>query len=156
MYTGITSIPYTKTTSIHYQTLSKKETAWKINANNLSVWSLQGLLLLFLDTRDDFVNKNEKFYNLSIKKMLVTINGMSHQLFVAGLQARKIYPELKKNFVRKTLMHLDCGLMHVRALITYSMVVAEQSKKVVHCLGLKKHQKPVVILCPTSLSLKMQ
>ena len=69
LYAGTTSIPYTKVTSIHYQTLSKKDTTWKIDVNNLSVRSLQGLLLLFLDKRDDFANKNEKFYNPSIKKI---------------------------------------------------------------------------------------
>ena len=104
MYTGTTSIPYTKVTSIHYQTLSKKDTTWKIDVNDLSVRSLQGLLLLFLDKRDDFTNKKEEFYNLSIKKILVIINGMPHQLFAAGLQARKIYPNLKNIFTRKTLM----------------------------------------------------
>ena len=104
MYTGTTSIPYTKVTLIHYQTLSKKDTTCKIDVNNLSVWSFQGLMLLFLDKRDDFVNKNEEFYNPSIKKILVTINGMPHQLFAAGLQAREIYPELKKYFTRKTLI----------------------------------------------------
>ena len=57
MYAGATSIPYTKLTSIHYQTLSKEDTTWKIDVNNLSVWRLQGLLLLFLDKRDDFGNK---------------------------------------------------------------------------------------------------
>ena len=36
MYAG-TSIPYTKVTSIHFQALSKKDTAWKIDVNNLSV-----------------------------------------------------------------------------------------------------------------------
>ena len=61
MYTGTTSILYAKVTSIHYQTLSKKDTTWKIDVNNLSVRSLQGLLLLFLDKRDDFANKNEEF-----------------------------------------------------------------------------------------------
>ena len=96
MLTRITSIPYTKVTSIHYQTLSKKDTTWKIDVNNLSVRSLQGLFLLFLDKRDDFANKNEEFYNPSIKKMLVIINGMPHQLFAAGLQARESYPELSK------------------------------------------------------------
>ena len=101
MYTGTTLIPYTKVTSIHYQTLSKKDTTWKIDVNNLSVRSLQGLLLLFLDKRDDFANKNEEFYNPSIKKILVTINGMPHQLFAAGLQARDIYPELKKYFYKE-------------------------------------------------------
>ena len=69
--------------------------------NNLSVRSLQGLLSLFLDKRDDFVNKNEEFYNPSIKKILATINGMPHQLFAAGLQARDIYLEIKKYFYRE-------------------------------------------------------
>ena len=69
--------------------------------NNLSVRSLQGLLLLFLDRRDDFAYKNEEFYNPSIKKILVKINSMPHQLFAAGLQAREIYPELKKYFYKE-------------------------------------------------------
>ena len=59
--TNGTSIPYTKVESIHYQTLSKKDTIWKIDVNNLSVRSLQGLLLLFLDKRDDFGKKMEIF-----------------------------------------------------------------------------------------------
>ena len=66
MYTATTSILYTKVTSIHYQTLSKKDTIWKIDVNNLSARSLQSLLLLFLDKREDFANKNEEFYNPSI------------------------------------------------------------------------------------------
>ena len=78
MYNGTTSVSYTKVGFIHYQTLSKKATIWKIDVNNLSVCSLQGLLLLFLDKREDFANKNEEFYNPSIKKILVTINGMPH------------------------------------------------------------------------------
>ena len=69
--------------------------------NNLSVCSFRGLLLLFLDKRDDFANKNEEFYNPSIKKILVTINGMPHQLFAAGLRARDIYPKFKKYFYKK-------------------------------------------------------
>ena len=84
MYAGTMSFPYTKVTSIHYQTLTKKDTIWKIDVNNLSFRSLQGLLLLFLDKRDDFANKNEEFYNPSIKKIFVTINGMLHQIFAAG------------------------------------------------------------------------
>ena len=101
LYAGTTSIPYTKVTSIHYQTLSKKDTTWKTDVNNLSVRSLQGLLLLFLDKRDDLADKNEKFYNPSTKKILITINGVPHQLFAAGLQARDIYPELKKYFQKE-------------------------------------------------------
>ena len=103
IYTGTTSIPYTKVELIHYRTLSKKDTIWKIDMNNLSVCSLQGLLLLFIDKRDDFANKNEEFYNPSIKKILVTINGMPHQFFAARLQARDIYPELKKVFLERAL-----------------------------------------------------
>ena len=78
MYTGTTLIPYTNITLIHYQILSKKDTTWKIDVNNPSVRSLQSLLLLFLDKRDDFANKNEEFYNPNIKKILVKINGMHH------------------------------------------------------------------------------
>ena len=52
--------------------------------NNLSVRSLQGLLLLFIDKSDDFANKNKEFNNPSIKRIWVTINGMPHQLFVVG------------------------------------------------------------------------
>ena len=101
MYNETSSILYTKVGLIHYQTLSKKNTIWKTELNIHSVRSLQGLLLLILDKRDDFANKNEEFYNPSIKKILVTINGMPHQLFAAGLQARDIYPELKKYFYKE-------------------------------------------------------
>ena len=95
------SIPYAKVTSIHYQALSKKDIVWKIDINNLSVRSLQGLLLLFLDKHNDFPNKNEECYNPSIKKTFVTINGMPHQLYAGGLKARDIYPELKKYFYKE-------------------------------------------------------
>ena len=98
MYIGTMSVSYTKVTSIRYESLSKKDTVWKIDVNNLCVKSLQDQLLLFLDKRDDFANKNEKFYNPSIKKVLVTTNRMLHQLFAAGLQTRDIYPQLKKYF----------------------------------------------------------
>ena len=99
-----TSIPYTKVELTHYQTLSKQGTIWKIDVNNLSVSSLQGLRLLFLDKRDDFANKNKEFYNPSIEKILVIVNRDPHQLFMAGLQARDIYPELKHFFAKNTLM----------------------------------------------------
>ena len=93
---------YTKVTSIHYQAISKRDIVWKTDVNNLSVWSLRGLLLLFLDKHDDFANKNEEFYNPSMKKTLVRINGMPHQLYTGGLNARDIYPELKNT--KKALM----------------------------------------------------
>ena len=95
------SIPYTKVTSIHYQALSKKNIVWTIDVNNLSVRSLWSLLLPFFDKHDDFANKNEEFYNSSIKKILVTVNGMLYQLHAGGLKARDIYPELKKYFYKE-------------------------------------------------------
>ena len=74
------------------------------------------------DKRDDFANNNEEFYNPSIKNILVTINGMPHQLFAAGLQARDIYPEIKKHFYKehpnmtwKKFLTTKCGL-HARVL----------------------------------------
>ena len=165
-YTKTTSILYTKVILIHYQTPFKIDTTWKIHVNNLSVRPLQALLLLSLDKRDDFANKNEEFYNPSIKKILVTINGMSHQVFAAGLQAWKIYPELKKYFYRENsdvtwedfltktfALWIDTS----SSMITHSMAVAGQWKKVVYCFRFKKHLKPVVvILHATCLALKMQ
>ena len=100
MYTN-KSILHTKITSKDYQTLSKKDIVWKIDVNSLDVPSLQGLLLLFLDKRNGFANKNEEFYNPSIKKILMAINGDPHQLFKGGLGARDIYPELKKYFYKE-------------------------------------------------------
>ena len=88
--TRTTSIPYICVTSIYYQTLSKKDTTWKIGVSNLSIRSLQDLQLLFLDKCDDFANKNEENYNPSIKKILATIKKIPHQLFTVGFQARDI------------------------------------------------------------------
>ena len=42
--------------------------------------------------------KMKNFTTQASRKVLATINGMPHQLFSAGLQARDIYPELKKYF----------------------------------------------------------
>ena len=100
MYTNM-SIPNTKITLKHYQTLSKKDTIWKIDVNDPDTCSLQGLLLLFFDKRDGFANKNEGFYSPSIKKILVKINGDLHQLSKGGLGAMDIYRELKKYFYKE-------------------------------------------------------
>ena len=96
-----TLIYYSKVTSIHHQTLSKNGTTWKIDVNNLSVRSLQGLLLLFLDKSDDFANKNEEYYNPNINNISVMINGIFLELYRLRLQARDIYPELKKYFYKE-------------------------------------------------------
>ena len=102
-----TSIPYTRVTAVHHQVLSKKNENWKIDINNLSVRSLQGLLLLFVDKQNDFANENEKFYNLSIKKILTTINGIPHQLYPGGVlsrEAKNYYlPRSKKVFLQAGL-----------------------------------------------------
>ena len=95
LYIRATSISFIKVTSIHYQELSKKDTTWKIDVIELSVCSLQGLLMVFLDKRDIFADKNEEFYNRTINKVLTTSNHMLLQLFAAGLHARDIYSELK-------------------------------------------------------------
>ena len=92
-----TSIPYTV---VHHQALSKKNENWKIDINNLSVRSLQGLLLLLVDKQSDFANENEKFYNPSIKKILTTINGIPHQLYPGGVLSCDIFPEAKKYFYK--------------------------------------------------------
>ena len=165
MYTGTKSIPYTKVTSIEYQTLLRKDITWKIDVNNLSVWSLLGLLLLFLDKDDDFANKNEKLYNPGIQKILVAIYGMPHQLFVAGLQAREIYPELKKYFHKKN-SHVTCEdvsttkfalWIDIRSSVDDTLHGSDRAvEKVVYCFRSKKHLKPVVILHTTCLALKMQ
>lgn len=91
LYTATTLIPYTMVTLIYCQTLSKKHTFRKIDINNLSVRSWQGLLIIFFDKRDNFVYKNENFYNPTITKVLTTIIGIPHQPFSADTQTRDIY-----------------------------------------------------------------
>ena len=101
LFAGTTSISYNKITSIYYQRPSKKGTTWRIDVNNLSVRLLQGLMLLFLGKRDIFANKNEEFYNRTIREYLATINGMTHHLFQTGTQVRDIYPNLKNYLYKK-------------------------------------------------------
>ena len=62
---------------------------------------IAGFTVTILDKRDDFANKNEELYYPSIKKVLITVNCMPHQLFAARLQAREIYQELNKYFYRE-------------------------------------------------------
>ena len=70
--------------------------------------SLQGLLLLFVGKQNDFANKNEKFYNPLIKKILTTINGIPHQLYPGGVLSRDIFPEAKKYFYKPD-SDVTCG-----------------------------------------------
>ena len=133
--------------------------------NNLSVYSLQGLLLLFLDKRDDFANKNKEFYNPSIKKILTAINGMPHQLFSPGLQTRDIYPELKKYFYNE-----NTDVTWEEFLTKFGLCIDTRSstddtlhgnagkwRKVAYYLKLKKQLKPAAVTSHgTCLVLKMQ
>ena len=89
---GTMSVPYTQVKSIHYEILSKNDTTWKIDVNNLPVRSLQGLILLFFNKRDGFANKNDKIYKSSAKKILTAINGMPNNFSSVCLQAKNILP----------------------------------------------------------------
>ena len=54
------SIPYTKITSKHYQTLSKKDTIWKIDVNSLDTGSSL-LLMMMMDCFCDMVDRRKTF-----------------------------------------------------------------------------------------------
>ena len=93
------------------------------------------------------------------------INGDPNQLFKTGLQAKDIYPELKKFFYKEhsslTLeefltKNLLFGLIRGQVLTTHFMVVVEKCIKV-YCFRSKKHPRLVVgILHVMCLTLKMQ
>ncbi|ELT88271.1 hypothetical protein CAPTEDRAFT_210895, partial [Capitella teleta] len=84
--------------------LNKKDSILNIDMN-FAVKSLKGILLLFKETETDFAKDSEKFYNPKIKKVDVTINGRTNQLFSSGLlphhqmeEARKMFAgEVRKN-----------------------------------------------------------
>ena len=93
-------IPFDKRTRIHYETLSKKDTIWKLKIDSLTAASLRGILVLFVD--DDNDRKafacNSKFYNPSIQRVLITINGSPHELYAGGILPKDYYMEAKKYF----------------------------------------------------------
>ena len=80
----------------------------KFDVNNLSLHSLQSLLLLFRDKRDDFANENEKIYNPTIKKVLTSISDVLYKFFGGGEQDRDIYPEPKKLLFQRQI-NCDMG-----------------------------------------------
>ena len=87
----------------HYELLNKKEPSWKIDINAINTKSLRGLLLLFVDKtnhRKAFASANEKFYNPTIEKVLVT-NGSPHSFNKGGILSRDLYPEVKKYFYKE-------------------------------------------------------
>ena len=90
---------------------------------------------------------------------------MSQQLFAVGLQAREVYPGLKKYCYKENsnvtweeflTTKFDFGLTRGRVLTIFFTAAAGQWKKVVYCVRSKKHLKLVVILQATWLALKMQ
>ena len=93
-------IPFDKQTRIHYDRLSKKDTIWKLKIDSLTASSLRGILVLFVD--DDNDRKafacNSKFYNPSIQRVLITINGSPHELYAGGISLKDYYIEAKKYF----------------------------------------------------------
>ena len=88
------------------------------------------------------MNLQTKMKNSSMKKILTTINGMPHQPFGAGLQARDIYPELKRYFYKensnviwKEFLTAKFGLwIDTRLSVDNTpTAVVGQWKKVVYC-----------------------
>ena len=111
----------------------------------------------------------KEFYNSSIKKILVTINEMPHELLAPGLQAREIYPELKKYFYKenfdvtwkdvlmtKFALWIDTRLSIDNTHHGSGRAVDRSGQIEKDRLRLKKHLKPVVILDATFLALRMQ
>ena len=91
------SYPYTRVTRLGYNILSKIDHTWLLDLT-LQAKSLQGLLMLFIEDRDNFDNKIEMFYNLKIKKVNVTIDGDPHQLFKGAILPCNMFPEICKKF----------------------------------------------------------
>ena len=63
------------------------------------------LLALFIEDQTDFAYKVENFYNPTIKKVNVTIDGDPHQLFKGSILLMEyVYQEICKKFLtEKTL-----------------------------------------------------
>ena len=91
------SYPYTRVTRLSYQHTVEKRTSWLIHTK-LQAKSLQGLLLLFLEDKTDFDNKVESFYNPTIKKVNVTIDRKSTEIFKGSILPRNMYPKICKKF----------------------------------------------------------
>ena len=94
------SYPYTRVTRLSYQILSKKDHSWLLDLK-LQAKSLQGILLFFLEDRNDFDNKVENFYNPTIKKVNITIDGDPHQISKVSILPRNMYPEICKKFYQE-------------------------------------------------------
>ena len=83
-------IPFDKITRLHYEKLSKKDTVWKLKIDSITTASLRGIFVLFVDDANDRKNFacNNKFYNPTLTRVLVTINGNPHELYAGGIQPK--------------------------------------------------------------------
>ena len=97
-YSGL-SLPYTRVLRHRVIPLKKEDTAWNLQVNVPSV-SLQGIALLFVDPskRKAYAMENETFYNPSIKKVSITIEGEPNRLYTHGLEAQHCYDNAKAYF----------------------------------------------------------
>lgn len=89
MYPGKILIPLTK---VILMQKTDKDTILKIGVVNLSFRLLHDFLLLFIDKRDQVSSKNKKLYNLIIKKGLISINDIPHQLFYSRYTSSRHLP----------------------------------------------------------------
>ena len=85
LYTEITLIQYIKVTSIHCLILSKKDTTWNIDINNLSVCSLQRLLLLILMNMTALLTKMKNFTTLQWMTCLISFLQQAYKLEIFTL-----------------------------------------------------------------------
>ena len=71
-----------------------------------SIRSLRGVLILFKDHDDESAAacNRETFYNPQIKKVEISINGSSNQLYANGLYPRDLWVEARKFFQGSTNM----------------------------------------------------
>ena len=84
--------------------------------------------------------------NFTSLESLTTINCMSHSLFVAGLTARNIFPELKELLLQRVLACCMRGIFNEKVwtmckfglLITRFIVAEEQRRKAAFEFKLKK------------------
>ena len=95
-----TNIPYNRITCVHYDELDKKASVWKLPLCSVNARSCRGVLMLFKDDDHgkDFDCKNETFYNPTIKKLMISINGLNHEIYPGGMLPKDFYPEILKYF----------------------------------------------------------
>ena len=94
------NIPFDKVTRVRYDKLSKKEICWPLTINSVSAKSLRGILVLFVDYANErkAFECNNKFYNPTIKKILVTTGLEPNQFYKGGILPKDYYIEASKYF----------------------------------------------------------